>query len=228
MGFGTLFIGYFLMLNITYFTFTDIVSALVMMLGLYKLSSVSPGFKRPMYAAGGFAVFALAELVFGIITLFSPAALSAATAYIGMVRSFMLAIFTVLLLMSCQEICEKLEVRSIPVRCRTLRALAIVIYGANILLQTPMLTSFLPVLVSAFLYLAVIIGTIILIIMNLTVIYGCYMNICMPEDLVPKPEKPSRFAFINEYRRRQEEKRAEEAEAAKRRYEEKMRRKKKK
>ena len=91
-----------------------------------------------------------------------------------------------------------------------------------------MLTSFLPVLVSAFLYLAVIIGMIILIIMNLTVIYGCYMSICMPEDLEPKPDKPSRFAFVNEYRRRQEERRAEEAEAAKRRYEEKMRRNKKK
>ena len=216
------------MLNITYFQFTDIVSALIMLLGLYKLSSVSPGFKRPMYAAAGFAVFSLAELAFGIITLFSPTSLADAVAYIGMVRSFALAIFTVLLLSSCQQICEKLEVKRIPERCRILRGFAVGVYGANILLQTPLLTSVLPVIVSAFLYLAVIIGVIILIIMDLGVIYGCYMSICMPEDLEEKPQKPSRFAFVNEYRRRQEEKRAEEAEAAQRRFEEKMRRKKKK
>ena len=216
------------MLNITYFQFTDVVSALIMLLGLYKLASVSPGFKRPMYAALGFAVLAAAELVFGIIMLFSPASLAAAVAYVGMLRSFVLAIFTVLLLLSCQEICEKLEVKKIPERCRVLRGFAIGIYGANILLQTPLLTSVLPVIASAFLYLAVIIGVIILIIMNLAVIYGCYMSICLPEDLEGKPQKPSRFAFVNEYRRRQDEKRAEEAAAAQRRFEEKVRRKKKK
>ena len=43
-----------------------------------------------------------------------------------------------------------------------------------------------------------------------------------------KPEKPSRFAFVNEYRRRNEEKQIAEAEALRRKFEEKMQRKKKK
>ena len=216
------------MLNITYYTFTDIVAALIMLLGLYKLSSVSPHFRQPMYAAVGFAVFALAELVFGIITLFSPLALAAAVPYVGMMRSFILGIFTVMILKGCGDICQKLEVLRIPGRCRIMTTVSIAIYGANILLQTPLITSFLPAGLSAALYLAVIVGMIAIVIINLGIIYGCYMNICMPEDLEPKPQKPSRFAFVNEYRRRKEEKELAEAEAARRRFEEKMRRKKKK
>lgn len=216
------------MLNITQYVFTDIVATLVMALGLYKLSSVSPGFKPPMYAAMGFSAFALGELVFGIIKLFMPNKLVMAVTYIGMIRAFVLAIFTVLLLRACQEICEKLDVGAIPKRCRVMTVVSVLIYGLDILLATPLITNFLPILLSASLYLVVIIGMIVIVIMNLTIIYGCYMNICMPEDLEPKPQKPSRFAFVNEYRRRQEEKKLEEAEAARRRFEEKMQRKKKK
>ena len=36
--------------------------------------------------------------------------------------------------------------------------------------------------------------------------------ICMPEDIDGKRKKPSRFAFVNEYRERQEEKEREMAE----------------
>ena len=53
-----------------------------------------------------------------------------------------------------------------------------------------------------------IVGTLVLIVMNLTVIYSCYMRICMPGDEHMK-DKPSRFAFVNEYRARQAEREAE-------------------
>ena len=44
MGFGTLFIGYFFLLNISNFTYTDIIAGMVVLLGLYKLSSVNKQF----------------------------------------------------------------------------------------------------------------------------------------------------------------------------------------
>ena len=51
MGFGTLFFGYFLLLNITYYSFTDLIAALIAAMGLYKLSSVNRPFKNGFYAS---------------------------------------------------------------------------------------------------------------------------------------------------------------------------------
>jgi hypothetical protein len=41
MGFGMLFIGYFLLINITYFEYTDIIAAMLMLMAAYKLSFVN-------------------------------------------------------------------------------------------------------------------------------------------------------------------------------------------
>ena len=41
MGFGLLFIGYFFLLNLTYFEYTDLLGALVMFLAFYKLQTVN-------------------------------------------------------------------------------------------------------------------------------------------------------------------------------------------
>ena len=215
------------MLNITYYTFTDIIAAMVMLLGLYKLAGVSRHFVRPMYAAIGFSVFALGELVFGVIDIFSTMD-TTAVACVAMARSLALGVFTVFMLMGMRDICKQLDVERIPLKCRTMIVWTSVLYTANILLQTPVLTSFLPPEVSAALYIAVFAGMVIVVAVNLSIIYGCYMRICMPKDLEPKPEKPSRFAFVNEYRRRNEEKQIAEAEALRRKFEEKMQRKKKK
>ena len=62
----------------------------------------------------------------------------------------------------------------------------------------------------ALLSLITILATIALIIANLTVIYSTYMRICMPGDEELK-DKPSHFAFVNEYRARKEERYREEA-----------------
>ena len=216
------------MLNITYYTFTDIIAAMVMLLGLYKLAGVSRHFVRPMYAAIGFSVFALGELVFGVIDIFSTMDMTTAVACVAMARSLALGVFTIFMLMGMRDICKQLDVERIPLKCRTMIVWTSVLYTANILLQTPVLTSFLPPVVSAALYIAVFAGMVIVVAVNLSIIYGCYMRICMPKDLEPKPEKPSRFAFVNEYRRRNEEKQIAEAEALRRKFEEKMQRKKKK
>ena len=62
MGFGTLFIGYFLLLNLTYYGFTDVIAASVMLLGLYKLSGVNKYFKAAAISSGALLVFSLGEL----------------------------------------------------------------------------------------------------------------------------------------------------------------------
>ena len=84
MGFGLLFIGYFFLINITYYAYTDIIGAMVMLMALYKLGRFCRDFKHAAVADTVFAVFATGELVlaalgaFGILTL--P---ESATAYIA-------------------------------------------------------------------------------------------------------------------------------------------------
>ena len=76
------------------------------------------------------------------------------------------------------------------------------VYCSWIILEAPL--SFINDYVLAVLSLVTIIATIALIISNLTVIYGCYMRICMPGD-ENLTDKPSRFEFVNEYRARKAE-----------------------
>lgn len=228
MGFGTLFIGYFLMLNITYFTFTDIIAALVMLYGLYKLASVSPYFVRPMWAAAGFSAFALFELGFGIYDLFSSAELSEAITYIGMTRALVVAIYTAMMLEGLHGISHKLEVGKVPRKSRRMILVSFTVYCLYIALSTPFITSLVPTAVSSVLYLITLIGVIATVIVNLTLIYTCYMYICMPKDLEPKKDTPSRFGFVNEYRRRKAEHEAEMARDAERKRQEKAARRRKK
>ena len=62
MGFGTLFVGYFFILNFPYCAYTDALAALLMLYGLYKLSGINENFKRATYFTAVFALFGIAEL----------------------------------------------------------------------------------------------------------------------------------------------------------------------
>ena len=66
MGFGTFFIGYFLILDISYYLLTDIIAAAVMMLSLARLSRFNRGFSAAFCAAGIFTAFSLVELGIGM------------------------------------------------------------------------------------------------------------------------------------------------------------------
>ena len=230
MGFGTLFIGYFLLLNITYYTFTDVIAAAVMLLGLYKLSTVVKHFRAPAAFAAIFAVFGLAELILGavdmiFVKLFENQLLVSAVA---VARSVIIAALTLLMLKALYSISRELEVDKVPLKCRAMMLWTTLLYGADILFETPFISTVLPAQVSAIFYLVIIIGMIVVVISNLTIIYSCYMQICMPDELNGKPEKPSRFAFVNEYRRRKAEKEAREIEEIRKKQEEKLKRKRKK
>ena len=72
MGFGTLFIGYFLILNLTYFGYTDTIAALIMMLGLYRLSSVNRDFKFSMVFSIAYALIGTVELFEAVYSMFNP------------------------------------------------------------------------------------------------------------------------------------------------------------
>ena len=208
MGFGTLFIGYFLLLNLTYYGFTDVISAAVMLLGLYKLSPVNKYFRYSVIADAVFLVFSLGEFGIAVYEIFiKQIGSTTLVSVMSIVRCICVGLLTVFILKGIEEVAREVDVENLPTKASRLVILTAVIYALWITLEAPI--PFIKDIILATLSLLTLLSTIALIIVNLTVIYTCYMKICMPGDENLK-DKPSRFAFVNEYRARKAERDKEE------------------
>ena len=220
MGFGTLFIGYFLLLNLTYYGFTDVIAASVMLLGLYKLSGVNRYFKAAAISSGALLVFSLGELGVAVYEMFIGAINSPAlVSVMCIVRCLIIGALTVLMLKGIEDVSREVDIENLPAKASRLTVATVVTYALWIILEAPL--SFIDDYVLAVLSLVTILATLALIIINLTLIYTCCMKICMPGDEDITRDKPSRFAFVNEYRakkaEREEELARERAERMKKR-----------
>lgn len=214
MGFGILFIGYFLLLNLTYYSITDVIAAAVMLLGLYKLCSINRYFKTSAVCVGIFLAFSIGEIGIAFYEMFvkkigSPLLVS----YMSITRCLIIGIITVMMLKAMSEVAKEVGISDISKKCNRMIYVSFITYSLWILLEFPI--PFINDYVLAIASLITIIATIVLTIINLTIIYGCYMKICMPGDENVMKDKPSRFAFVNEYR-------ARKAEQAKRENEERI------
>ena len=209
MGFGTLFIGYFLILNITYYGFTDIIAALIMLLGLYKLSTVNKHFKLGTYSCIGFSCFALVELITQLIITFIPTLKpDTLLSYYDVIRCIAVLFVTLFMLMGMRDVSCEVGLKSLAKKCARLIPTACAVYSVLLLLEITPVVNLFPPSVIAVVALFAILALLILICINLTAIYACYMKICMPEE-VDAPIKESKFAFVNEYRKRQSERQLE-------------------
>ena len=208
MGFGTLFIGYFLLLNLTYYGFTDVIAAAVMMLGLYKLSPVNKYFRYAFISAVAFLGFSFGEFGIAVYEIFikqigSPILVSV----MSVIRCICVGALTVLILKGVEEVAKEVEIKDLSVKAARLAMLTAIIYALWITLEAPI--PFIKDVILGMISLIVLLATIALIIVNLSVIYSCYMKICMPGEEV-LTDKPSKFAFVNEYRARRAERDKEE------------------
>ena len=211
MGFGTLFIGYFLILNIAYYGFTDVIAALVMLLGLYKLSGVNKPFKYASYTCLGFSVFALAELFIQCAsTFFRELDFSEILPYIDVCRIIFVFAVTLFALMGMRDVAGEVGLSALSGKCSRLIPLTAVTLGMWLVLEAPLIVNVLPINLVSILAVITILSFLVLTCIILSAIWGCYMKICMP-DQVDMPTKESRFAFVNEYRKREEKKQEEYA-----------------
>ena len=211
MGFGTLFFGYFLLLNVTFFSYSDIIAAFLMLYAFYKLSSVNKGFKYALYAAAVFALFGFCELALTIVELFVPTLdVGAITSAAAMLRSLIICILTLFMLIGMRDVCHEVELNNLSVRCQRAIYVSVVIYSLNIVWETGVLGAF-DLKVIALIGYLILISTLLLVAVNLSSIHTCYVRICMPGDEKPKAprEKKSRFGFVNAFRHHEEEKRRE-------------------
>ena len=209
MGFGTLFIGYFLLLNLTYYGITDIIAAAVMLLGLYKLSPINKYFRYSVIASIVFLVFSLSEFGVAIYEMFfSPISSQPLISFFSVVRCMVVATLSMLILKGIEFVAKEVELEDLAKKASRMLVATAVTYSLWIVLEAPVIDSY----ILAVLSVITILATIALLIVNLSIIYSSYMKICMPGDESNDKQKPSRFAFVNEYRARKEERYKETAE----------------
>ena len=214
MGFGTLFFGYMLILSIGYYQFTDIICALILLFGLYKLYSINQGFKLAAYSAVAFSIFGLAELCFAVYEMFFGAGAVPAGiySYVSMIRNVIICILTVFMLIGMREVSKEVRLNVHADRCHRMIFGCFLIYLVNVALETPALVSWLDIKVLSIITVLIILSKLILTILILYALSYCYAHIVMPGSNSSDEQKESRFAFINAHRRHVEEKQREYAE----------------
>lgn len=212
MGFGTLFIGYFLLLNITAPGISDIIATLVMLIGLYRLSRINNKFRAGFIVDLVFSGFALVELVLWSLDIMKMIDTSAIDPYTGMIRSLLVAVLTIAVLMGIHDVAKEVELEKLPTTASVMTYISLAVFGVAILMEAPLLISWLPpIFYSVFMIIAVL-GSFIVIIINLTVIYGAYASICMPSEQKKAPKSDEGDGFFAMFRRRKAESESEDAE----------------
>ena len=157
-----------------------------------------------MVASAIFLAFSIGE--FGIATyemFMKPINSAALISAMSIVRCVIIGMLTLLMLKGIEAVAKEVDVEDLPTKASRLAIITAVTYTAWIVLEAPM--SFINDYVLAVLSLITILATFALLIVNLSVIYTCYMRICMPGDENIGEDKPSKFAFVNEYRARKAE-----------------------
>lgn len=212
MGYGLLFLGYFLLVNITFYGYTDLFCGMVLLYALSRLSVYNKPLRVAFYIAVGFTVYAIPEFLLSLLELFPPAPLGFINVMDALLpmRYLLILALTVALLWGVRTMAKEVELTKLSER---IDCILIVPILANLMMAVlsikPLITG---MQAQTALGLTLIALTLFLVSVGLTLysIYTAYMRICLPED-VDMPERPSRFAFINRYRQRRDERAAEEA-----------------
>ena len=212
MGFGTLFVGYFLLLNIAYYGYTDLIAALLMTLGLYKLSGINRPFRFATYTSLIFAGFGLVELIESLIELLDPTGgFGEITPYVSITRYVIICVLTFFILSGIREVAGEVGLSVLSKRAELFIPISITIYAVSSVLEIPALSLIISPQILVVLAFFTVIFNFILVCMNLVTVYTAYMKICMPEDVDYDPA-PSKFGFVNKFREHRMEKEREYAE----------------
>lgn len=212
MGFGTLFFGYMLTLAVAYYSYTDAVCGVIILMAANKLSGVNRGFFYGMIASAVFTLFGVGELAVAVWDMLGtvPGA-EVVYSVLATVRYALMSVMTVTMLTGMCEVAREVGLGQLAWRCDKLRYAVIFVYLMSILLEASALGAFIDTKILVTLSVTVILATLIVNVTVLFQIYRCYMRICMPDDVDMK-EKPSKIGFVEKFRRYEEERQREYAE----------------
>jgi hypothetical protein len=212
MGFGTLFVGYFFILNFPYCAYTDALAALLMLYGLYKLSGINENFKRATYFTAVFALFGIAELFLELSSMFELFGAGAFTLTLfSLLRHFILGLTTAFMMLGIRDVAKEVGLAALKVKCLRGAYVSVAIYALSLILESTAFVEFFDPRFLAYTYVFTTFATLTVTIFNLVCIYTAYMRICMPDEREME-EKESKFGFVNAFRRHEEEKVREYAE----------------
>ena len=228
MGFGTLFLGYFLFLNFARPEFTDALAAAIMLYALYKLSGINKNFKFAFIASAVFTVFGIFELGVELYKMFMPYA-DTSTLYTAcaITRHAVTAVLTILALLGIREVSIEVGLPLHAKKCERLSYATLAVYAFNVLLEASGLGALFSGQVLAVMAVISILATLLVIALNLGAIYTAYMQICMPNEQNMERKK-SKSSLIESFRRHEEEKQREYAEYKLEKFKQKMDKRKKK
>ncbi len=197
MGFGTLFIGYFFLINISYFAYTDIIGAMIMLMGLYKLSTVNKHFRAGMIASSVFAAFSFLELALAVTELFtSPVWLDTVISYSGAVRYLFIFVLTLFIMRGIAEVATEVEAYALAKNAKASIPLSAIFAAASVFEISVFAAVFGKYI--AYIYFAILLAVVISVLSNLLTIYKAYMQICMPGE-EKKPPKRSRGGIMDKF-----------------------------
>ena len=202
MGFGILFIGYFFLINITYFTLTDMVAGVLMLMALSSLSRFNKPLKLALYIDGVFVLIALGEFLLEASAMFSFVNTGEWMDVFIPLRHITLAALNISLLLGIRSLALEVGLEKLANKCTMTLSLPTLAYLLSALLEVSPLFRNTPVELTQYVALIALLLTIIAVISVLARIYGAYARICMPED-IEMDIKPSRFAFVNRFREKQ-------------------------
>ena len=131
----------------------------------------------------------------------------------AIVKCILAGALTLLSLWGMRDVSCEVGLSELSEKCMRTGVLALPVYVLNLTLEVLGLFSLEK-------FSALVVISVISIVLTLTLevivllrIYSCYMRICMPEEKdADMEEKPSRFGFVNAFRRHEDEKRKEYAE----------------
>ena len=203
MGFGVLFIGYFLFLNIATYFYTDVIAATVTMLALHKLSGINRPFKIAMWLSLGFSVFACAEFAIEIISTYSfmPSE-DIIHSTVAVIRYGIMLALNVLMLTGMKEVSDEVGLPKISNKCKSLTYTVAFVYTLDMILEISALSTIIDTRILVTLSVAAVLATLIVTALVLIEIYHCYMRICMPGQ--DERSSKSRFEFVNKFRAHEE------------------------
>ncbi len=193
MGFGILFCGFFLLLNVFWFQYTDLLSALILLYGLYKLSRFEKNFRMAEVWAIVFCILGAGELVLTAIALFSPGSVVAelfaagTPLWIALPRYAILASMTVFLLNGIRLLGEEVDAPDVMGRAKRYLPINLGIYGLSAILEFPAIPALLGN-AAGFVFVLSIGLQLGLILLDLSLIHRAYMRICLPSDLTAEEE----------------------------------------
>lgn len=217
MGFGLLFIGYFIafLMSVNNYGFAfEIVGYAIMLSAVGKLSEYKHSLSR---ASLVLLIMSLCSVYDGfryldeLLSLGVPLFSDSVNVTVSLLSAAMILVFHVLLLLSIRDIAKAAEENDVARRSY----LALTASALSCLLEFAVAVAgnFSSIEAIPAFRIVVLVSTLVRILYPLTVlafIYTCYARICAPEDM-DMPQRPSRFAFINRWREKREKKSAETA-----------------